>query len=98
MCEPRFDLIEKTVVAMVKKQHGENVELLGEWESLRDFAKYCWLKLERSIEYECYMDWQEIYKGLRNDGYFAINITAYKDVGRTSESEVCDIYYGFKIK
>lgn len=23
MCEPRFDIIEKTVLAMVKKEHGE---------------------------------------------------------------------------
>lgn len=98
MCEPRFDLIEKTVVAMVKKKHGENVELLGEWESLGDFAKYCWLELGRNIEYECYMKWNEIYKDLLSEGYFAINITATKDVGKTSENEVCDIYYGFKIK
>lgn len=96
MCEPRYDVIEKAVVAMVKKEHGENVELLGEWESETDFAYYCWVeKLGHIVDYPGIVNWEKLFLELPRFGYVGKFVTARSG---TNNDIICRVVYGFKIK
>lgn len=95
MSEPHNELIKLALFTDLAQYYDE-FELIGEWQSEKDFAKYCWVKeLGHTVEDDEIINWEKLFLRLPKYGFVGKYLIVRSG---TSDIPICKVVYGFKVK